>query len=265
MIGLLLLLQGVAPTVGDTIWLERRVEVPAGADVRAPQWDPEGVVELLGKPSLRREGSTAILRYPTVAWTAGTHEVSIPGPVIVRADGTSDSLPPQVIRVVVRSLLPVGAPDSLIPIQPQVGLVMRPVTSPLPIVVAALLTLVILAVAARWWRRRGPAMVPVVPPRQMDPDHVEAWVASGEGRAVAAVAVEQLRRAIGRRLPDAHPGLELDLCLAIIERERPTWPRKELGDLLRALDAARFAPVLGPESEALYAQATALGARLGAS
>ena len=39
MIGLLLLLwQGTAPTVGDTVWVTRMVRVPAGAVVRPTPW-----------------------------------------------------------------------------------------------------------------------------------------------------------------------------------------------------------------------------------
>ena len=67
---LALLLQGLAvgPTVGDTIWLSRTVDLRGGYDVRPATWEPFGAVELLGKPILLREGDRVTIRYPAVAW-----------------------------------------------------------------------------------------------------------------------------------------------------------------------------------------------------
>jgi len=63
LVGLWLVLQGASggwtatparPTVGDTVWLERQVVVPAGWRVRAGRLEATEVVESLGEPSVRR-------------------------------------------------------------------------------------------------------------------------------------------------------------------------------------------------------------------
>jgi hypothetical protein len=258
----LLLLQVSSPTVGDTIWLERRVEAPAGAEVRAAPWTPSGSIELLGRAVVQRDGGTVVVRYPAVAWTPGTHDISVPGPVLVRSDGRTDSLPPQTFQIEVRSVLPPGSPDSILEIQPGAGPVLRPVSSYWPLVGAVGITALLVWLLTRWWRRAGPPLGQPAPPDAATPAPVERWVASGEGRAVAAAAVEHLRRAIARRLPEAHTGLDLERCLTVLAERVPAWPHAELGELLRALDMARFAPRTSADAEELYGRALALGARL---
>lgn len=262
MIALLLALQGTTSTVGDTIWLERRIPVPAGAEVRATTWTPSGEVELLGRPIVLRDNGNAVIRYPAVAWTAGTHDVAVPGPVIVRADGHTDSLPPQTFHLQVASVLPPNTPDSAIAIQPEAGPLLQPVVSPWPLILGLVAALVLVFALARWWRRPGPPLPGIAPPSAPSAPPVDRWVASGEGRAVAAAAVEFLRRSIAHALPEAHTGLDLERCLAVVAELRPAWPQEEISNLLRALDMARFAPLVTAEPGELYSRAMALGARL---
>src|SRR5512147_769615 len=113
LLSLVLLLQQGTPTVGDTIWLERTIETPAGAEVRAAQWTPSEPMGLLGHPVIRRVGSQTVVSYPAVAWNAGTITVQVPGPILIRSDGTTDSLPTESRTLVVSSVLP----DSLPPEQ----------------------------------------------------------------------------------------------------------------------------------------------------
>jgi len=262
MILLLVALQAAPPTVGDTIWLTRRVTVPPGAEVRATTWTPTGEVELLGRPVVIRSNGDAVIRYPAVVWLAGTHDVTVPGPVIVQADGLTDSLPPQTFHLEVASVLPPNTPDSSIAIQPEADPLLQPVVSPGPLVVALLLALVAILVLARWWRRPGPPLPGIAPTGAPSAPPVDRWVASGEGRAVAAAAVEFLRRTIAHALPEAHTGLDLERCLAVIAELRPAWPQEEISNLLRALDMARFAPLATAEPGDLYTRAMALGPRL---
>jgi hypothetical protein len=63
-------------------------------------------------------------------------------------------------------------------------------------------------------------------------------------------------------VPEAHTGLDLERCLAVIAELRPAWPQEEISNLLRALDMARFAPLATAEPGELYTRAMALGARL---
>jgi len=262
MILLLVVLQTTSPTVGDTIWLTRRVTVPPGAEVRPTPWTPTGEVELLGHPVVIRSDGDAVIRYPAVAWLAGTHDVTVPGPVIVRADGHTDSLPPQTFHLEVASVLPPNAPDSSIAIQPEAGPLLQPVVSPWPLIVALLVALIAILLLARSWRRPGPGLPGIAPTGAPSAPPVDRWVASGEGRAVAAAAVEFLRRSIAHAAPEAHTGLDLERCLAVIAEVRPAWPQEEISNLLRALDMARFAPLATAEPGELYTRAMALGARL---
>jgi hypothetical protein len=263
MIALWLLVQAPLPAVGDTIWLERRVQAAPGEEVRAAPWPLSNDVELLGRPVILRQGETVIVRYPAVAWSPGIHEVPVPGPVVVRSDGRTDSLPSEPVRVEVRSLLPPDVPDSAIPIQPEAAPVLRPETSIVPPAIAVAVGAVLLLLGYRWWRRRGRALTAPAPGQTVRVAPVEEWVAAGEARSVASAAVEELRHMIARAVPDAHPGLDLERCLAVVARRRPSWPQGEIAEVLRSLDAARFGPVSGADAEDLYARAMQLGSRLG--
>ncbi|MBK7714396.1 MAG: hypothetical protein IPI38_03060 [Gemmatimonadetes bacterium] len=258
MIPLLLALQAPLPTVGDTIWLERRVTLPGGAEVRPATWELEGSVGLLGRPRTRREGGELVIAYPVVAWTAGTHQLVIPGPILVRADGSSDTLAAEPRIIEVASVLPAGAvPERTAP-QPEAGIVDQRVTTPLPLMACLLLAALLFAPLAWWWLRRGPAMVAAAgaapPPRAP----MEEWHEAGEHRAVAAVAARELRRAVTGHLPGSVPGLVTSRLLRVVAEQRPRWPAEEIGTVLRALEAAEFAERPGADVAALAARAVEL-------
>lgn len=262
MIALLLLLQGPLPTVGDTIWIERSVEAPAGAEVRASPWAPEGMISLLGRPLLRREGALVIVAYPAVAWSAGRHVVSVPGPVVIRADGTTDSLPSESHTIDVVSVLPAGRSPDSVELQPQTGIIAERVTSPLPLLAALLIATALFSGFRWWWQRRGPpagtprvAGVPTVPP-------LAEWSEDGEHRAVAAVAALDLRRVVVRQLPGVPAGVVTSRLIRIVAEQKPAWPAEEIATLLRALESAQFAEAPGAEVVALAERAGRLAAKL---
>jgi hypothetical protein len=93
-----------------------------------------------------------------------------------------------------------------------------------------------------WWRRRGKPTR--VQPSVIDADTLEPqlsrWADAGEYRAVASVSAARLRAAVAERVAAAHPALDTERVLAELAAARPEWPLEELGDLLRALDDARF-------------------------
>ena len=243
-----LLLQGPQPTVGDTIWLTRSVAVPSGYVVRASDWDPADPVELLGRPRVVITGDSARISYPTVIWTPGPQQVELPGPLLLGPGGKVDSLPEQTLRITVRSVLPPGIPDSLIPPQPRATLVTRRDTSPVPLIVLWLLALAVLVPVHLWWRRRGkPVPAALLVPELPEPP-LERWADDGEYRAVANVAAVRLRNALAQRVAAAHSGLDTERLLAQLAAARPDWPLDELGDLLRALDDARFGHSGSPEA-----------------
>jgi hypothetical protein len=254
--------QGQAPTVGDTIWLERSVTVPPGAEVRAAPWDPEGDIALLGKPVIRREGNTATIAYPAVAWTAGSHTIEVPGPILIGHDGRTDSLPAEPRVIEVASILPAGQSPDKLAVQPEVGVVAERITSPWPPLLALLGAALLFAPVAWWWRRRGPAMVPARPVREVVPLPLEEWTEAGEERAVATVAAHALRGTITGLLPGASSGLVTSRLMRIIEEQRPKWPTAELGQMLQELDAVQYADSGSAQVVALAARAEALRRQL---
>jgi hypothetical protein len=239
---LLLALQTQAPppTVGDTIWLERTIEVPAGAEVRAAAWDPEGDISLLGQPVVKRSGGSATIAYPAVAWTAGTHTVMVPGPILIGHDGATDSLPPESRTIQVATVLPVGQPPEKLSVQPEAGVVAERIHTPWPVLTSLLAAAVLLAPLVWWWRRRGPPMPVARPAPERSEVPLTEWTEAGEPRAVAAVAAHTLRAAIIARLPGSGPGLVTTRLMRVLEEQRPQWPAAEIGRVLRGLDAAQF-------------------------
>jgi len=263
MIALLLLLQATqAPTVGDTIWLVRTVRVNPGAEVRAAPWDPAPPLDLLGSAVVRRSGDQVTIAYPTVAWAAGRHVVSVPGPVVIGADGRTDSLPAETQTVEVASVLPAGARVESLPVQPQVGLLEQRITSPWPVLASLLVAGLLFAPFAWWWRRRGPPMPPPGAAAPVAALPLSAWGEDGEHRAVAGAAAVELRQALLRQLPGVPPGIVTSRLVAIMSEQRKGWPVDEVATLLRALEAAEFAEAPGAEVVTLAERARALAGRL---
>lgn len=168
------------PTVGDTIWSIRLVRVPAGAQLRAPDWTPEGPIERLGGARITRRGDEAEVAWPLVGWAPGTHALDVPGPLLVYADGREDTLPAQSLTVSVTSVLPSRAREVLQP-QPAADFVARRTTTVWPpligLAVAALVGGLLL------WRRRRRRPVPPLPaPVALPTSPAERWRDAGEWR-----------------------------------------------------------------------------------
>lgn len=250
-LGTSLILQGAAPTVGDTVWVSRTVPVPAGHTVRAADWEPSDPIELLGRARVIVSGDSAEVAYPIVVWRPGQHTVEVPGPLLLGPGGTVDSIGGERFRLAVSSVLPPVPRDSALPPQPRAGIVEREVRSAMPAVFLWLLALALLLPLHIWWRRRGQPIRAA--PAALSPDALEPalarWADAGEYRAVANVATARLRAALAERVPAAHPGLETERVLAELAAARPEWPLDELDDLLRALDDVRFG--VSPSAAAL--------------
>jgi hypothetical protein len=236
---LVFLLQGNAPTVGDTVWLSRSVPLPSGHVVRAADWEPTDPVELLGRPQVVITGDSARISYPVVFWRPGAQVVELPGPLLLGPGGTVDSLAGQVVRLTVRSVLPAVPRDSLSP-QPRASLVPRRVVSLVPLAVLLGLALVLLVPLHLWWRRRGPPMPAIRMPAELPDPPLDRWADAGEYRAVANVAAVRLRSMVARQVAGAHAGLDTERLLGELAAVRPHWPLAELANVLRKLDDARF-------------------------
>jgi len=229
LVGLWLLLQGggwsatpARATVGDTVWLERQVVVPAGWRLRAGRLDATERVEPLGEPSLRRAPGGWLVRYPIVAWTPGAHTLALPPIWELRPDGRADSVSGGVASFFIQNVIP----DSVLGPEPRGALAPMRLARhrALPPAAALLVAGVTLALGLRW-RRRAPQEVPVPPPGSLDAEVPDArWLAAGEPKAVAARAAFRLRMAVARAIPEARPALSAAECLAARSGARAQGP-----------------------------------------
>lgn len=265
-LALLALLQGqgtapVRPQVGDTVWIARVAKVPEGGAVRPAAWTPAGDVELLGPAVVVSNGDSVEIRYPVVAWRAGTHALDVPGPLLLLAGGGVDSLAPQRLDLDIASVLPADVPDSALRVQPPAEVVRRSERTVRPALLFGLLAALLLIPLHLRWRRRGAPPARTKPPAGKAPP-VERWAGAGEGRAALAAANAILRDAIAARVPDAPAALETNACIAAVKAARPDWPIDELSEILRGIDAARFQPGALPHAAELAGRALGLRARL---
>jgi len=249
-----------APTVGDTIWLERALAVPSGWQVRAGKLDATDAVEPLADPVVRRSAEGWVVRYAVVAWKPGAHKLALPPLWLLGPDGRADSTAGGTTSFSVTSVIP----DSLRQPSPQ-GLLAPLRTAhrnSLPPLTALALAAGLLAagVAARRRRPRAVEPAPPVPLEREVPD--TRWLAAGEPKAVAARAIWRLRAALERAVPEAHPALDTAECLQAVERVRPNAPLRELRDLLEQLDRVAFASAHGTDVAALSAMARRLAREL---
>ena len=256
--------QTTPPTVGDTIWVTRTVELPAGRSLRPADWEVTDPVELLGAPRVTMRGGSADVSYPVAIWRAGTHTLPVPGPLLLASDGGVDSLGTQTVTLTVASVLPKAATATTLRPQPRADVVPRPSTSPVPLAILVLLAIVLLAPLHWWWRRRGrPRPKPSVsePAGHAQPP-LESWADAGESRAVAAAATSRLRAALASRVGEPLPSLDTEAVMTRVAELRPGWPLDELRDVLQALDRARFGDGSVADAMAIAHRAAALESRL---
>jgi hypothetical protein len=226
------------PTVGDTVWLERRFPLPAGWRLRPGRLDGAPDIEGLGEPNVYRAGDDWTVRYPVTAWTPGLHTVSIPPIWRLGPDAQADSVLGGTASFVVQRVIP----DTATAPAPRPAL--DPLRSqrrdPRPVLLAIAGAAASLA-AALWWRRRRPRRLEPPAAGLPKPEIADArWLDAGEVRAVAARAAGRLRVALAAAVPDAHLGLSTADCLAAAQRARPQgFP--DLAIVLGELDQVAFA------------------------
>jgi hypothetical protein len=226
------------PTVGDTVWLERRFALPPGWRLRPGRLDGGDAIEPLGEPTVYRAGEDRVVRYPVTAWTPGSHTVSIPPVWRLGPDAQADSVLGGTARFVVQAVIP----DTTTAPAPKPALApLRSARRDLGPVLLAFAAATTSLAAGLWWRRRAPRRLDAAPARALKPEVADArWLDAGEMRAVAARAAGRLRRAVAAAVPAAHPGLSTADCLALVQRAHPqAFP--ELAVVLEGLEQVAFA------------------------
>lgn len=230
---------GAPPTVGDTVWIIRTLAVPAGMTVRPRPISASAVAEPLGPPEVVRIEDSVRVRYPMVAWQPGRHAITVPGAILVRSDGWSDTLPDGRATIEVATVLPETARDSLSPF-PQKPPVERTRRSPLPVLLLTLLAGAILVPLHWWWGRRGPPVSVARAPVTPGPSEVmlASWLAAGEYRAAVEGWFHRLGALGGRdaegdallaRLGQARFAPLPEESMAELCREVASWSERRAG------------------------------------
>ncbi|HEV8600906.1 MAG TPA: hypothetical protein VGQ69_16210 [Gemmatimonadales bacterium] len=233
---LLLLAQAAAPTVGDTIRIERVVGDVGNAVVRPQLWTLGQLGEQLGPAEVVQGARGVVVRYALVLWYPGAQTITMPGPVVVRRDGSSDTLATSSYRVEVESVLPSGVPKSTLAPKPARGTVRIAEVSWIPPVLLGGSALLGLALAALWRRRRGrapprPAPVAVLP----TPEQLERWAEAGEYRA----ALEGWSWRLARRIaPGKQDEALVELQALLDDISRQVYLPGESGQLARLCERA---------------------------
>ncbi len=200
MIALLLLLQqGPPPTVGDTVWVERVLGDVGGAVVRPQPWSLGELGEQLGPAQVTQGVRGAVVRYPLVFWYPGDHTVTMPGPVLVRRDGSSDTLRVSTHKITLLSVLPAGRPKSKLQPKPARGTLPIASQSLVPLAVTTGAAILVLVPVALLWRRRG-TVAPLATRVELfpDPARLREWAAAGEYRAALTGWSWRLARMLAR-------------------------------------------------------------------
>ena len=236
-------------TVGDTVLLVRQVIAAPEVRTRLEPLAASPLIQPLSGPRASYAEGTLVIRYAVAMFATGTHTIGMPEAELLYPDGRSEVLMADSVVVIVRSVLPADtvAPMAMVDPLP----VQRHRKWPL-----ATLLLGVIAGSATWGglrrrrrRRRdtrpAPSQDSVAPP-------IDRWISAGESRAVVTYVAERIRGAIGAWIPPAGRHLDTEACLAVLERERPDWPHRDIREVLKSLDRARFAPaVLGDVTDVI--------------
>jgi hypothetical protein len=251
-----------APTVGDTVWVEREIVVRSGWQIRAGKLAATEELEPLTDPAVLRSPAGWVVRYAVVPWKPGAQRVAMPPIWRLAPDGHADSVPGGVTGFTVASVIPetLKRPDPRGPLAP----LRIPHQTAVPPLATVAVTTALLAVGVALRRRplrptpSGPALH--LPVEREVPD--ARWLSAGEPKAVAVRATWRVRSAVARAVPEAHSALATAECLEVVERVRPGGPARELREVLEHLDRVAYGSAQGTDVAALAAKARRLAAQL---
>ena len=247
------------PTVGDTVLLTREIPAMAGARARPRPLEASELLEPLSEPEVGTRDGRIIVRYAVALFRPGRHRLPMPSVEVIHPDGVLETLVGDTAVVNVAAMLP---PDSTPPPRASLAPVSRPAQRIAPFVVFVTSVLVASGAWLMVRRRRGTRPAPAPVPDEPVAVDLLHWLRAGEGRAAASYAMERVRGQVGRLVPTVDRSLSTDECLAALERDQPDWPLRDLGDLLRELDRARFAPLAPADAGELVDRAETMLVRL---
>ncbi len=247
-------------TVGDTVRLVR--QIPASPDVvpRVPQLQQTAAVEPLSDPVVGYTEGVVRVVFTVAFFEPGDHSVAMPVIELLDADGVVERVPGGTARVTVASVLPTR--DPLPDPKPSLGPLARNRLRPelLMAFIAASVALIVAVLILRQRRDARPEWR--LPSYEPEEPRLLTWIRAGEPRAVVAAAADGLRFRIAAVVPDAGSQLTTDECMHVLEQQQPAWPLREIKELLRALDRARFAPAIPTDVIELAEHAKQLSGQL---
>ncbi len=254
----------VAPgdaTVGDTVVMEREVlVVDPAANILLGALESSDLVEPLRAPEVFRTADGFIARYTLAVFEPGEHTIPMPDVELEYPGGRRETLVGGVAFITVMSVLP--SADSL-PLPPPRGPripVVRNITRTLPtaLLVTSVLVATVVWGAARMRSHPRPAWERADGAGAHDQPPVMRWIAAGEHRAVATVTMHRVRDRVAQLVPQAAQSLHIEEWLNVLRTHRPHWPLRELGDVMRTLERAGFAPAIPSDVIALTDEAEVL-------
>jgi len=230
-----------APTVGDTVVLERLVPTETGAVGRTRQLDASEQLEPLTPPEIRSAAGGLMVRHAVALFAPGLHRIAMPAIEVLHADGTVEVIMGDTADVEVAAVIPdtIAQPAP----KPSLGPIARPVRDARRVAVPVVVVLILLAAWLSVRRRTRPVVVPPASPPAPVELPLMRWLAAGEWRAVAALAVQRLRDGVAASAPEAAAAGDPEAWAGAVTQAHPEWPVGELADVMRALERARFAPL----------------------
>lgn len=251
---------GVA-TIGDTVRFTRSIVADPDVQPNVSPLARSSALEPLSSPVVAYSEGAVVIRYTVAFFETGNHAVAMPDIELTYPNGAVEHVAGDSARVEIRSVLPVG--DSL-PLP-------REAVNPLPIGQRTPVPLILLGTTALvgligWAYLRRKTLPRPAWGGTAAESHARApimqWVKAGESRAVVGALADRLRAAIEDALPDAARGLSTDKCIEVIQAGNMDWPNREIEDVLRSLDRARFAPAVPADVALLIDQVDELEEQL---
>lgn len=229
----------IQPTVGDTVIISRRVSVAAGTGAQVPLLESSTFLTPLAPPRWSVSEGTLEVAYTVALFETGPHTVIMPDVELVDRAGRREILAGGRVVIDVASVL--VDPETAEP-RPSLGPLAQAPVTPVPVIalVLSVIAALVLWVGAR--RRTDPRPSPLGVEGEVVGPPIDAWVAAGESRAVAAVVTHRLRETLARLIPEAGRHLHAGECIRVVEAQDLGEVGRELADVIRALERARFSP-----------------------